>query len=420
MTNPTDNQTIAKLREYLEQNLPQYLDLLQQMVGINSFTANAVGVNKLGDLTAAAFSGLGFTADQIQCRTPAYGRHLVLTKPGRSGLKIGLISHLDTVFPLDEELAHDFSWRIEGDRIYGPGTMDIKGGTVVIYMMMAAIKALLPALYDDITWVVLLNAAEETIAVDFTELSLEQLKGNTAACLVFETGHLDPQGGRVVAARKGMALYRITVEGRGAHAGSTHARGANAVLQLAQTIQQINELTDYDRDITFNVGTIAGGTVINRIPHFAVASGEMRAFTPDVYDEGLAQLLAIPARATVASPEDGYSCQVHINLLHQTSPWPRNPGTDDLLNVWQTTGRRLGLHIDAEERGGLSDGNGLWRHLPTIDGLGPAGRNAHCSEHSVDGSKEQEYTLASSFVPKTLLNILAVANLVEKTVMTVG
>jgi len=414
MTYTIDNQTIAKLQTYLEQNQSQYLDLLQQMVSINSFTANALGVNKLGDLTAAAFSELGFSTDRIQCQAPNYGRHVVLTRPGRTNRKIGLVSHLDTVFPLDEELAHDFSWRREGDRIYGPGTMDIKGGTVVIYMMMAAIKALLPALFDDITWVILLNAAEETIAVDFADLALNRLNGNTAACLVFETGHLDEQDGLIVAARKGMALYRIIVEGRGAHAGSTHARGANAVIQLAQTIQQINALTDYSRNITFNIGTIAGGTVINRVPHYAVASGEMRAFSQDVYDEGLARLLAIPEQSTITSPDDGYPCRVRIKLLHQTPPWPRNTATDHLLATWQNAGQRLGYHIYAEERGGLSDGNGLWKHLPTIDGLGPAGRNAHCSEHSADGSKEQEYVLTSSFVPKTLLNILGVASLLEQ------
>jgi glutamate carboxypeptidase len=61
----------------------------------------------------------------------------------------------------------------------------------------------------------------------------------------------------------------------------------------------------------------------------------------------------------------------------------------------------------------LSDGNHFWRQLPTLDGLGPAGGNAHCSEQSLDGSKEQEYCLVSSFVPKTLLNIAAVLRLIQ-------
>ena len=47
---------------------------------------------------------------------PSYGKHLVMTRPGRSEHKIGLVSHLDTVFPLDEESQNNFAWRPEGDR----------------------------------------------------------------------------------------------------------------------------------------------------------------------------------------------------------------------------------------------------------------------------------------------------------------
>lgn len=218
-------------------------------------------------------------------------------------------------------------------------------------------------------------------------------------------------GGEV--ARKGMALYRVTVAGRAAHAGSNHARGASAVVQLAKTIQKIDALTDYQRQITFNIGTVAGGTVLNRVPHFAAASGEMRAFSPEVYQQGLAQLLALSEQVDTCSPEDGYPCQVNIQIIDQTPPWPRNPATDQLFQLWQQAAEQFNLRLLPEERGGLSDGNQLWSYLPTIDGLGPAGRNAHCSEQSADGSKEQEFVVPASFVPKALLNILAILNLLN-------
>jgi len=412
MLQKIDSQTISRLQEYLKSYLPFHLDLLRQMVEINSFTANPLGVNALGDLTAAAFADLDFSVEKVQCAAPGYGRHLVLTRPGQSEHKIGLVSHLDTVFPPDEEREQNFVWRPDGDRIYGPGTMDIKGGTVMIYMMLAALKELLPQLFDEITWVVLLNAAEETVVEDFPELCLQRLAGKCLACLVFEAGFLEEKRALVVVARQGMALYRVKVEGRAAHAGSNHPQGASAVVQLARTIQQIDSLTDYERNITFNVGTIAGGTVLNRVPHYAVASGEMRAFSPDVYEAGLAQLLALPDQASVRSPEDDFPCRIDINVIHQTPPWPRNPATDRLLSIWQQAAGQIGMQVFPEERGGLSDGNQIWSDIPTIDGLGPAGRNAHCSEQSVNGSKEQEYVIVSSFVPRALLNILAVLNLI--------
>jgi glutamate carboxypeptidase len=413
MPYPVDSLTISHLQDYLNHHQSFHLDILRQMVAVNSFTANPVGVNKLGNLTAAMFADLGFTAKTVQSANPAYGKHLILTRPGRTHYKIGLISHLDTVFPPDEELRNDFSWRLEGDRIYGPGTVDIKGGTVMIYTVLAALKEVVPQAYDDITWVILLNAAEEVAVLDFGDVCLQHLNGKTLAGLVFEAGDISSTRCLTVVNRKGMALYRITVEGRAAHAGGAHHKGANAIVQMAQIIQQIAALTDYERDLTFNVGSIAGGTVLNRVPHFAVASGEMRAFSTDLYDEGLTNLLALGNKPSVRSIDDGYPCRINIEITHEAPPWPQNEASDGLLAIWQQAAKSLGIQVFPEKRGGLSDGNLIWSHVPTIDGLGPSGRNAHCSEQSADGSKEQEYVLISSFVPKAVLNATAIIHLMN-------
>ena len=84
-----------------------------------------------------------------------------------------------------------------------------------------------------------------------------------------------------------------------------------------------------------------------------------------------------------------------------------------LFEIWSQAAQAIGTKVIPEERGGLSDGNLLWQYLPVLDGLGPSGTNAHCSERSADGSKDQEYALLSSFVPKALLNITAILRLVE-------
>ena len=131
------------LRAYLDHHWPAYLDLLHQMVLINSFTMNPSGVNRLGALTAERFAELGFEAEDVPAEGFRYGRHLVLSRPAirenratGGAPTIGLIPHLDTVYPEIEEQANDFHFRIAGDRIYGPGTVDIKGGTVLIYMVL--------------------------------------------------------------------------------------------------------------------------------------------------------------------------------------------------------------------------------------------------------------------------------------------
>ena len=406
---------LERIREYLEKKQPFYLDLLRQMVEINSFTTNPAGVGRLGRLTADVFAPLGFADEQIPSTRPEYGPHLVLTRPGETSTTVGLISHLDTVFPAIEEKQNDFHWREEGNLLYGPGTVDIKGGTVLIYMVLDALRCCAPALFAATNWVVLLDAAEETDGEEFGRLCQERLPvTDTRAALIFEGGRGNWQEANVVVARKGRAIYRVTAEGRAAHAGSAHEQGANAIVQLADAVQQIEGFTDYARDLTFNVGTLAGGSVVNRVPHFASASVEMRAFSREIFEDGVARMMALPrATENVESANGDYRCRLQVEIVKETGPWPRNPQTDRLLAIWQEAGEELGIRVWPEERGGLSDGNYFWDMLPTLDGLGPSGGNAHCSERSEDGRKDQEFVRRNSFVPKALLNAVAISKLLE-------
>lgn len=407
-------ENLEAIRTFLEARLPSYLDMLRRMVAINSFTANPVGVNELAEMTAADFALLGFSAELIPSENARYGKHLVLTKQGSGPRTVGFVSHLDTVFPPEEEFENDFAWREEGDRIYGPGTVDIKGGTVVMYMMLEAIREFAPATFEQTNWVLLLDASEEADGQDFGRLCRERLSGeDTVGCLIFEGGYLDEERAHVVVARKGMANYLVEVEGRASHAGTAHGEGANAIVQMADLVGKIADLTDYERHLTFNVGTISGGSVVNRVPHYAAARVEMRAYSMDVFEEGVANMMALADEATVGSANGDYRCRTSVTVTRRTEPWPHNEQTKRLFSYWQKAGEKLGLRVVPEQRGGLSDGNYFWRDIPSLDALGPSGGNAHCSERSADGSKDQEYVSRDSLVPKTMLNTLALLALLE-------
>lgn len=404
-----------RLRQFLERQLPEALDLLRQMVQINSWTENRAGVNRLGRLTAECFAPLGFGAEFVPAANPAWGDHLILTRPGTGPHRLLMVSHLDTVFPPEEEQRHDFRWQPEGDRIYGPGTHDIKGGTMMMWLVLRALQAHEPALFEAVTWRLCFNAAEECFSPDFGQLCRRLCQPGTVAALVFEAQNLGSDGvPRLVVARKGRCTWRVTVSGRGAHAGSRHPQGANAVVQLARTIQRIAALTDYDRELTFNVARVSGGAGLNRVPHYAEAEGEFRAFEPAVLSQAAAALQALAGPGEVRSPVDGFACTVAVELLTQSPPWPRNPPTEALMAVWAQTAAELGLAVGAEARGGLSDGNHLWDLVPTLDGLGPGGDNDHCSERSPDGSKLPEYLEVPSVVPKALLNTCALVRLLQR------
>ena len=387
------------------------------LVEINSFTSNVDGVNAVGESTSELFSTLDFKAQRVPSADSIHGDHLVLTKRGALAAPpkgITFISHLDTVFSPDEERRNDFIWREEGNRIYGPGTIDIKGGTIMIYMVLDALRWSQPDLFESVNWSVMFNAAEEDLVEEFRQLFIDYKPEGSLACLVFEGGRWHGDQFSMVTARKGRAAFHITVTGRAAHAGAAHKNGANAVIQLAKTISHIAELTDYENQITFNVGTVAGGTVINRVPHFGVASGEIRAFTPEDLERGVNQLLALADEVEVRSHRDDYPCQIDIEILGKWHPWPSNEGTTELYNIWQQAAGSIGYEAIEERRGGLSDGNLLWDLVPTLDGLGPSGGNAHCSERSEDGSKDQEFVRISSMIPKATLNAMAIHRLLTR------
>lgn len=400
---------IGRMRAFLEQAMPRYLATLEKMISINSFTGNASGVNRLAVYTAETFGAHGFHAEYVpSTHGDECGRHLVLTRQGSSTVRIGCVSHLDTVFTEEEERENDFRYRAEGDRVYGPGANDIKGGTIVLLMMLEALKEIAPDVFDAVSWVLLFDATEETESDDFGALCVERIGPAGAACLVFEGGGVENGVFRLVTSRKGRAVFKIVATGKGAHAGVGHREGASAIVQIAEAVLRVSGLTDYERGLTVNIGRVEGGLVLNRVAHAAEADGEMRAYDNATLERGLRGLAEIDGLSSVVSADGAFRCRTSVGILRKNPAWPENELTKRLLEYYRRAADILGMKLAAEARGGLSDGNFTWGSVPTIDGLGPDGAHEHCSQRSADGSKDQEYALISSFVPKALLSAIAV------------
>ena len=114
MISESTSEFYQSVEKHLEKRLPQYLNYLQAMVEINSYTSFAEGVNRTGLLTSEIFANLGFESSRISSTNPIHGDHLVLTRTGSPHFPpraIVMISHLDTVYPKEEELQNDFHWR---------------------------------------------------------------------------------------------------------------------------------------------------------------------------------------------------------------------------------------------------------------------------------------------------------------------
>jgi glutamate carboxypeptidase len=405
------------LRAALARDLPAALVHLREWVGINSYTHHRDGVNALGHATTTAFAPLGFTAEFVPCVDERCGDHLFLRRQGRMRKVLLCVTHLDTVFPPEEEARENFHWREAEGRIYGPGVVDIKGGTALIWLQLRALQAVTPALFDHFEWVIACNSAEETLGDDFAEATLARYGDRAIAALVFESGAVKDNRFNLVVARKGRSQFRVTAAGRGAHAGSCHADGVNAIAELAGLVPKLEVLTDPARGLTANVGLMRGGDALNRVPHSAELEGELRAFDSTALTAAENAILALQGPGRITAVADSFRSYVRAEITGRTAAWPENAATLRLFEIYARAAAKISATVQAEKRGGLSDGNLLAPHLPTLDGLGPSGGNAHSSEWSDNpaSKKRPEYLDPTSLLPKALLNILAIAALAETT-----
>lgn len=399
------------LLDWLGTRLEPNLDALRRLVERNSFTANAAGIDEQGRMTADLFADLGFRAEFVPSEHPGYGHHLFLSRRGRiPGPPLVLVSHLDTVYPPEEEQAQNFRWEPAPDegRIYGPGTVDIKGGTTLLLLTLEGLRQFAPEIFLSHSWLIALDASEETLSQDFAQRTSERCPDGARAVLVFEGGPVVNDAWQIVNARKGRERFRLCARGRAAHAGSAHADGVNAIVSLAEAVQKAARLTDPASELTVNVGCIRGGTVVNRVPHEAEAELEVRAYDPTLLDRTAAALREL--ERDLIPP---HQAEIRVSSLGRSPAWPASPANAALAAHWTEAAKSLHLQLVPGPRGGLSDANYLCHLGPTLDGLGPSGGNAHCSERSADRLKLPEYVEPGTFIPKAAINILALIRFLE-------
>ena len=123
----------------IEKQMPETIQLLEQIVNINSGTLNVEGVKQVGAILQKEFDKIGFTTTWVSLPDSLKrAGHLVAGRKGNKGKKLFLIGHLDTVFEPDMP-ANPFKL-LSNNIATGQGVTDMKGGDMVI---LAALQALL-------------------------------------------------------------------------------------------------------------------------------------------------------------------------------------------------------------------------------------------------------------------------------------
>jgi glutamate carboxypeptidase len=356
------------------------LDTLFTWIRTESPTHDRAGVNLMMDLVVAQMAGAPVAVERIPGEQ-GLGDTLVLRAgPQRDEPAILVMSHLDTVHPIGT-IERDLPMRVEGDRLYGPGIYDMKGGA---YLALEAFRDV--AIRGSAARpIVFLVTPDEEIGSPVTRPIIEDLGRRSAFALVTEPAR---DGGRIVTSRKGVGRFDVHVEGRPAHAGSRHADGRNAIYEAARQVLAVEALTDYARGVTTTVGTISGGTAVNTIPQHCT-------FPVDLRVETVADGEALTAAILGLKPHHP-DFKVTVTGGMNRPPYERTEGTSRLFDHAKSLAAEIGFDLVSSPRvGGGSDGNFTAAlGTPTLDGLGIDGDGAHTLH---------EYGLISSIAPRQTL-----------------
>jgi glutamate carboxypeptidase len=357
---------------WLEGRLEEVETALAALVEVNSWTENPEGGRKVGALLREAFTMPGLSAEVVP--STRYADHLVFRSQGRAGLApVALVGHLDTVFPPGKFEGY----RRDGTLRRGPGVLDMKGGLVVIAWALKALAATrglesLPPLR-------LVVVSDEEVGSPEGQGVIRQAIGGAQACLVFESGRaLDA----IITRRKGTGAVKAVAHGKAAHAGNNHQDGANALWALARFVDRVQQLTDYPRGLTVNVGRVTGGMGKNTVPDKAEAEVDLR-FCSRVEGEQLLQGFHRAAEEAAASVP-GTRIEVQGGVARE--PLERTEASAALLAAYGACAHASGLgHGEAPLIGGGSDAStSSAMGIPSIDGLGPRGKGFHTVEEFIE------------------------------------
>lgn len=370
---------MVDLTSYLEKHLPDFLSDLRVLIELDCGSHNKAGVDRVGAIMAEHLRSLDCQVERIPLAE--YGDCVVGRLHGRGRLQLLLLGHLDTVYP--DGTAAQRPLRIEGDRAYGPGVSDMKGGLLAgVY----ALRSLRAAGFDDFAEVIFFCNSEEELGSPRSRYLYAPLAARADAALVLESARAD---GRIVTQRKGGGTIHALVVGRAAHAGVEPERGASAVLELAHLILAAHRLNGIRPGVTVNVGVARGGTRSNVVADRAEAEIDVRVVQLEDREAVWAGLQREAIHPTVPGT------RVILSTRGFTAPMPRSPAIAFLAGLARAEAERLGFTIEEASTGGMSDANFCAASgTPVLDGLGPVGG----ADHSPD-----EYLELNSIVPRTAL-----------------
>ncbi len=369
-------QTIAR---WITDHSGETLTDLEILLGIDSPTENHAGQREAGEFFRTRFEAIGFSTQWIDMReTTKRGGHFQAELGGSSGKRILLLGHLDTVLPAIEV-------RREGNKLFGSGSDDMKGGDMVVLFALQALHQ--AGALDDRRIIVHFTGDEESAGspISVARTPMENAARRSDVVLSFEGGRADS----AVIARRSSSNWKMVVESPTGHSSRIFDEelGNGAIYEAARILNAFRKNLAGEEYLTFNAALIAGGTTAEMEKSLASAWGKGNIVPAVVHVKGDLRVLSIEQRdratarmTDIVNNNNLPHTTASIEFEHRYPPMSPSPENHELLAQFSQVSEDLGYGtVEAFDPGarGAGDISFIAPLLPGLDGLGIGGKNAH-------------------------------------------
>jgi glutamate carboxypeptidase len=368
---------------------PKWQALLEKIVNINSGTQNIEGLDAVREVLIPEFEKLGFEAD-IHNLDDSHKLVSMVVPDGKPELL--LMGHIDTVFKKDSAFQE---YEVKGDKIYGPGIIDMKAGIILMLELLKKFKDT-----DQLKKFMVIINDDEEIGSPHSHALVKKLVAGVKSGLVFEPGL---PGGAVVTSHSGVHWLTLSTRGKASHAGLEPEKGINACVELSYKVAEISKLTDYSKKLTVNVGVIEGGSKPNVVCEHAKAAIDIRFLGKDAIEKTVRKIQAITGEQYVYNDYLKAAPSAKLETLVAIPSMPSSH-TKRLYGLLEVAGESIGQKVKGSHVGYTSDANHLAdTGMDLLVGLGPYGGGMHTdSEFLIISTYEERLKLTEAVIKEIL------------------